>query len=149
MLHLLTQLHVRDFDLSFSGRPFLAPDLAPAHPTTTVSSFGRQAPPPEPQTVGEATAAEAFSVTMAEALDHRDLRNPAIGQRVRIVSGPSKGLVGILRDITSLNLWQVELDAKLVSSGALRLFRKDEVAFVLGIPCVFKFDICWPTILMD
>ena len=100
----------------------------------TVAGPGTQRPPPEPQTAEEKRAAEDYSAAMSIALDRRDSKDPFIGQRMRIISGPSKGLVGTLRDVTSRDMWQIELDARLMNTAALHLFQRDEVAFMPGIP---------------
>ena len=117
---------MRDFDLSLSEcvewrTPFHIP---------TYASLATQRPPPEPQTAEEKTAAMEYSAAMSKALDSRHFKNPLVGQRVKIISGPSKGLVGTLRDITSLDLWQVELDAKLTSSAALHMFQRNQVSIL-------------------
>ncbi|GBE82589.1 hypothetical protein SCP_0409730 [Sparassis crispa] len=68
-------------------------------------------------------------VEMELALKHPDRQNPDIGQAVRVIKGPLKGFVGTLRNVTYHGDYEVELEAKLLTSRGVLLFQKPEIAF--------------------
>ncbi|GBE87237.1 hypothetical protein SCP_1004840 [Sparassis crispa] len=84
-------------------------------PSVTISRPGEQRPSrSETQTEEE--------VEMELALKHPDRRNPDIGRVVRVIKGPLKGFVGTLRNVMYHGDYEVELEAKLLTSRGILLF---------------------------